>query len=228
VRVGAHESPSGLAPNPLPPSGRGSKGFTVVTGIAAALHRENIDTDIIIPSREITSPAREGFGPKAFAPWRYTAPGGPEDPSFVLNRGPWRQAVILIAGANFGCGSSREMAVWALAQFGLRCVIAPSFGAIFQNNCVRNALLPVVLPAATVAELAALAADEAAPLVLTIDLEAARVRRPDGREHAFELEAMDREMLLTGLDAIDRTWQQHAAIVDYEARDRIRRPWAWS
>ena len=196
-----------------------------VEGIAAPLLRENIDTDVIIPSREITSPAREGFGPKLFAPWRYLAPGGPENPEFVLNREPWRAARILIAGRNFGCGSSREMAVWALVQFGIRCVIAPSFGAIFRNNCVRNALLPVDLPEADVDALAAAAAR--APLVLTVDLEACEVRAHDGARHAFTIDPAEREMLLTGMDAIDRTWQQRAAIEAFEAADRERRPWIW-
>jgi 3-isopropylmalate/(R)-2-methylmalate dehydratase small subunit len=196
-----------------------------VEGIAAPLPRENIDTDVIIPSREITSPAREGFGAKLFAPWRYLGPGGPENPEFVLNREPWRQARILIAGRNFGCGSSREMAVWALVQFGIRCVIAPSFGAIFRSNCVRNALLPVELPAATVAALAAEAAR--APLVLTVDLEACEVRAPDGARHAFTIDRAEREMLLTGMDAIDRTWKHRAAIEAFEAADRERRPWIW-
>jgi 3-isopropylmalate/(R)-2-methylmalate dehydratase small subunit len=198
---------------------------SVIEGLAAPLHRENIDTDIIIPSREITSPAREGFGAKLFAPWRFTAPGGPEDSSFILNREPWRHATILIAGANFGCGSSREMAVWALAQFGFRCVIAPSFGAIFKTNCIRNGLLPVELPLDVVTELAAAA--EAAPLTLSVDLPAGVVRWPDGRAHAFALESQDREMLLTGMDAITRTLLQKNAIDAFEAQDRVRRPWAW-
>lgn len=197
-----------------------------IEGIAAPLHRENIDTDSIIPSREITSPSREGFGPKLFAPWRYTGPGGEENPDFVLNRAPWRQAPILIAGANFGCGSSREMAVWALLQHGIRCVIAPSFGAIFRSNCVRNALLPVELPAAVVAQLAAEA--EAGALQLVVDLPAGNVRLPDGSTHAFTLEQQDREMLMTGLDAIARTLQRVAEIDAFEAADRILRPWMWS
>lgn len=197
-----------------------------VEGIAAPLLRDHVDTDVIIPSREITSPAREGFGAKLFAPWRYLAPGGPENPEFVLNREPWRQARILIAGRNFGCGSSREMAVWALVQFGIRCVIAPSFGAIFRSNCVRNALLPVELPEATVHALAAAAT--AGPLALTVDLEACEVRGPGGLRHAFTIDAAEREMLLTGMDAIDRTWRHRAAIEAFEAADRERRPWIWT
>lgn len=199
-----------------------------VEGLAAPLMRDHIDTDVIIPSREITSPAREGFGAKLFAPWRYLAPGGPENPAFVLNREPWRHARILIAGRNFGCGSSREMAVWALVQFGIRCVIAPSFGAIFRANALRNALLPVELPAPTVEALAAAA--EAAPLMLTVDLEANEVRGRDaqgGIRHPFAIDADEREMLLTGLDAIDRTWQHRPAIEAFEAADRVRRPWVW-
>lgn len=195
-----------------------------IEGIAAPLLRDNIDTDVIIASRDITSPSRDGLGARLFAPWRFDAAGA-EQPDFVLNRGPWRQASILIAGSNFGCGSSREMAVWALAQFGFRCVIAPSFGAIFKTNCIRNGLLPVELPAGSVQALAAAA--ELAPLVLTVDLPAGTVRVPDGTTHAFTLESQDREMLLTGMDAITRTGQHHAAIDAFEAQDRVRRPWAW-
>jgi len=198
-----------------------------VEGIAAALLRENIDTDIIIASRDITSPSRDGFGPRLFAPWRYDGPGGPERPDFVLNQQPWRAAVILIAGANFGCGSSREMAVWALRQFGIRCVIAPSFGAIFQGNCIKNGVLPVVLPAARVAALGALAASAAQPLTLAIDLQACQVQQPDGSCDGFVVGARDREMLLAGLDEIDLTWQYRADIEAFEAADRLRRPWVW-
>jgi 3-isopropylmalate/(R)-2-methylmalate dehydratase small subunit len=196
-----------------------------IEGIAAPLLRENIDTDVIIPSREITSPSREGFGAKAFAPWRYTAPGGPEDPAFVLNTEPFRRAVILITGANFGCGSSREMAVWALAQWGLQAIVAPSFGSIFRANCVRNGLVPVVLEAALVAALAARA--ERGQSGWVVDLAAQRIAEPDGSAHAFDFDADEREMLLSGLDAIDRTWQHLAAIEAFEARDRIERPWVW-
>jgi 3-isopropylmalate/(R)-2-methylmalate dehydratase small subunit len=198
-----------------------------IEGFAAPLLRDNIDTDTIIPSRDITSPSREGFGPKAFAPWRYLSPGGPENPEFVLNRGPWRQAAILIGGRNFGCGSSREMAVWALAQFGLKAVVAASFGAIFRQNCVRNGLVPVELPHAVVARLAEQAADEAKPLSLVIDVQAQVLIEPDNTRHAFALDTADHETLLTGLDAIDRTWQHRAVIEAFEARDRLLRPWVW-
>ena len=201
--------------------------FTRVEGLAAPLMRENIDTDIIIPSRDITSPARDGFGPKLFAPWRYDGPGGAERADFVLNQEPWRAAVILIAGANFGCGSSREMAVWALRQFGFRCVIAPSFGAIFAGNCIKNGVLPVVLPAERVAALAAAAAHASTPLILTVDLHRCQVQQPGGPRDRFDIGLRDRDMLLAGLDEIDLTWQRRAEIYAFEAADRLQRPWVW-
>lgn len=197
-----------------------------IEGVAAPLLRDNIDTDVIIPSREITSPSREGYGAKLFAPWRYHAPGGPENADFVLNQGPCRQARILIAGANFGCGSSREMAVWALAQFGIRCVIAAGFGAIFRDNCIRNGLLPVELPAATVATLAACAASR--PAGWCVDLSTCTVHEPSGTTHPFTIDAHEREQLLAGRDAIDLTWQHRSAIEAFEAADRQRRPWIWA
>jgi 3-isopropylmalate/(R)-2-methylmalate dehydratase small subunit len=196
-----------------------------IEGLAAPLMRDHIDTDIIIPSRHITSPSREGLGAKLFAPWRFTA-SGDEDSRFILNQQPWRQASILLAGRNFGCGSSREMAVWALLQFGFRCVIAPSFGAIFRDNCVRNALLPVELPQAVVNALATAAT--AAPLTLVIDLQSCEVLAPDGNTYSFTLPAPDRDMLLTGLDATSHTLQQqHANIEAFENADRLLRPWMW-
>ena len=198
--------------------------FTTAHGIAAALLRENIDTDILIPSREITSPAREGYGPKLFTSWRYLASGG-EDPDFVLNREPWRSASILITGANFGCGSSREMAAWALAQFGFRALIAPSFGSIFRTNCLRNGLLPVTLPADAVATLGVLASTQA--ITVTVDLLACEVRAQGGVRWPFEIDEHEREMLLTGMDAIDRTWQLRVDIKAFEAADRAARPWVW-
>lgn len=199
---------------------------THVTGIAAALLRDNIDTDVIIPSREITSPGRDGYGAKLFSPWRYRSPGGPENPDFVLNRGPWRHARILVAGRNFGCGSSREMAVWAIAQFGIGCIVAPSFGAIFRDNCVRNAVVPVVLPEDEVAALAAEA--DASPREWRVDVAAGELRTAGGRIHRFALDDGDRQQLLTGNDAVAHTLQAHGAAIDaYEALDRRRRPWAW-
>jgi 3-isopropylmalate/(R)-2-methylmalate dehydratase small subunit len=199
---------------------------THVHGVAAALLRDNIDTDVIIPSREITSPGREGYGAKLFSPWRYLSPGGPENPDFVLNREPWRQARILVAGRNFGCGSSREMAVWAIAQFGIGCIVAPSFGAIFRDNCVRNAVVPVVLPEDAVALLAAEA--EAAQGTWHVDVAAGSLRSAAGHEHRFVLDEGDRQRLLTGHDAVELTLRSHGAAIDaFEVRDRLHRPWAW-
>jgi 3-isopropylmalate/(R)-2-methylmalate dehydratase small subunit len=199
--------------------------FVRIEGIAAPLHRPNIDTDAIIPSREITLPGREGYGEKLFSPWRYLEPDRRENPDFVLNRAPFRAATILIAGDNFGCGSSREMAVWALRQFGFRVVIAPSFGAIFRSNCLRNGILPVALPAATVAGLAARA--EAGDLVLAVDLESCAVTTPDGASHVFAVEAREREMMLEGLDDIALTLRRKGEIEAFQARDREARPWIW-
>jgi 3-isopropylmalate/(R)-2-methylmalate dehydratase small subunit len=134
---------------------------------------------------------------------------------------------VLLAGRNFGCGSSREMAVWALSQFGIRAIVAPSFGAIFAANCIRNGLVPVVLEEAAVLALAAQASDAASALVLRIDVQASRVEAPDGCHWPFVLTAADRDLLLTGQDAIDRTLSLRAALDAWEAQDRQRRPWVW-
>lgn len=202
--------------------------FTRVQGIAAPLLRDNIDTDLLIPSREMTSPGKEGYGEKLLAPWRYeTAADGTrrERPEFVLNRAPFRQASILIAGANFGSGSSREQAAWALRQFGIRAVIAPSFGTIFQNNCYRNGLLPIVLPLSEVQRLAQAA--ESGGLKLTVDLKLNRVERPDGDPLSFHIPASERDMLLAGVDAIGLTLQRQAQITAFQQADRAQRPWIW-
>ncbi len=203
--------------------------FVRHTGIAAPLLRDNIDTDLLIPSREITSPGKDGYGEKLLAPWRYlpAADGARvENPEFVLNRPAFRQAGILIAGRNFGSGSSREAAVWAVRQFGLRCVIAPSFGAIFQNNCYRNGVLPVVLPEAEVAALAQEA--EGGTLLLTVDLEANAVCAGE-RRWPFAVPASERAMLLEGLDAIGLTLARNGArIAAFQHADRAARPWVWA
>jgi 3-isopropylmalate/(R)-2-methylmalate dehydratase small subunit len=200
--------------------------FVRIKALAAPLLRPNVDTDVIIPSREITSPSREGFGEKLFASWRYLEPDRRPNPDFVLNRAPFDRAQILIAGENFGCGSSREMAVWAIRQFGFRCVIAPSFGAIFQANCYRNGVLPVVLPKADVEALGREA--EAGALELEVDLEACTVTAPGDRVLAFAVGSPEREMLLAGLDAIGLTLKRRDEIAAFQARDRAARPWIWS
>ena len=202
--------------------------FTTHTGIAAPLRRINIDTDAIIPSREMTTVTKRGLSGGLFAGWRYTDPKArTPDPDFVLNQPAYADSTILLSGHNFGCGSSREHAVWALVEFGIRCIIAPSFGAIFQNNCVRNGLLPVELPDATVQTLAEQVADDPQHHRVTVDLTVCTVTAPDGRMHGFALADGHRHILLNGLDPIGVT-QQHQAAIDAFARDdRRRRPWAY-
>lgn len=196
--------------------------FTRLTGVAAPLFRPNIDTDAIIPSREMKRVSKEGLGEGMFADWRYSdVAARVENPDFVLNRPGFRKAPILVAGPNFGCGSSREHAVWALQDYGVRCVIAPSFGAIFQGNCVRNGILPLVLPEPAVAALAKVAG----PQVLTVDLAAQTVRVPDGTELPFTIPPADKEMLLEGLDAIGVTCKRLPAIQSFEGAYRARQPW---
>jgi 3-isopropylmalate/(R)-2-methylmalate dehydratase small subunit len=199
--------------------------FVRVKALAAPLMRPNVNTDVIIPSLEITSPSREGFGAKLFASWRFVGPGRTPNPDFVLNRAPFDRAQILVAGENFGCGSSREMAVWAIRQFGFRCVIAPSFGAIFQASCYRNGVLPVVLPKADVESLGRDA--ESGTLELEVDLESRTVTVPGGRTFRFEVGESEREMMLAGLDAIGVTLKRRAEILAFQARDRELRPWIY-
>lgn len=198
--------------------------FVTVSGTAAPLPLDNVSTDALIPSRLITSVSRAGYGPKLFGNWRYRADGS-EDPAFVLNQPPYRDSRILIAGAFFGCGSSREMAVWALRQFGIRCVIAPSFAPIFRQNCLGNGVLPVVLARDAVQRLAAQA--RGTPGGWHVDLQACRLTAPDGAQHVFEIDADERRRLLLGLDPIALTLQRQAAIDAFVEADRQRRPWMW-
>lgn len=199
--------------------------FTVHTGVAAPLLRINIDTDAIIPSREMKRVSKTGLGDGLFAGWRYTAPGGREpNPEFVLNRPVFKAASILLAGVNFGCGSSREHAVWALKEYGFRAIVAPSFGAIFYNNCIRNGLLPLELPEDVVQSLAT-ATREGAPL--TIDLQRCEVVSPDGAVHSFQIQPALREMLLEGLDPVALTLKLQDRIDAFQSQDRIERPWIY-
>ncbi len=202
--------------------------FTRVQGIAAPLLRDNIDTDLLIPSREMTSPGKGGYGEKLLTPWRYLpAQDGVrrENPEFVLNREPFRRTVFLISGANFGSGSSREQAAWALRQFGIRAILAPSFGAIFANNCYRNGLLPISLPQPEIEALAHEA--EGGLLQLTADLEHNRLEAPDGRQWPLQVPASEREMMLAGIDAIGLTLRRTAQITTFQEADRRNRPWIW-
>jgi len=195
-----------------------------VEGTAAPLMRANVDTDVIIPMGRLLRAARDELGRYAFEPLRYREDGS-ENPDFVLNQPAFRDAPILLGGRNFGCGSSREMAVWAIKGMGIRCVIAPSFGTIFQNNCFQNSVLPIELPEETVEAMAAEAREGGANARFTVDLAANHITCPSGRTIAFEVMAARREALLEGLDDIGMTMRRADAIATFQARDRTARPW---
>jgi 3-isopropylmalate/(R)-2-methylmalate dehydratase small subunit len=201
--------------------------FTTVSGPAAPLLRANIDTDAIIRVDRLVGTAKAEMGAYLFEVLR-RRPDGSEDPDFVLNREPFRSAPILLAGPNFGCGSSREGAVWALLGAGIRAVIAPSFSDIFESNALQNGLIPVVLPLATVEALAAEAERAPGQARVTVDLERSVVIGPEGREHRFAIDPARREALLAGLDDIGLTLRQRDAIAAWQEADRTRRPWVWT
>jgi 3-isopropylmalate/(R)-2-methylmalate dehydratase small subunit len=201
--------------------------FTRLTGVAAPLMRHNVDTDAIIPGRELMKVTKTGYAEGLFANWRYTDGDRAEDPDFVLNRQPYRKAVILLAGHNFACGSSREVAAWALRDFGIRCVIAPSYGHIFHANCFRNSMLPVTLPIEQVEAIAAQVEQSGGRKPVTVDLESCTVTAPDGQQFSFTLAELARTALLEGLDAISSTLRYADRIAAYQARDRVRRPWVY-
>ena len=207
--------------------------FTVHKGLVAPMDRENVDTDAIIPKQFLKSIKKTGFGPNLFDEWRYLdqpgEPGVPEsarkpNPDFVLNQPRYKGASILIARKNFGCGSSREHAPWALDQYGFRAVIAPSFADIFFNNCFKNGLLPIVLPESVVAQLF----DEVAAFPgyeLKIDLERQVVVRPQGEETAFDVIPFRKYCLLNGFDDIGLTLRQKDKIAAFEAQRLATKPW---
>jgi 3-isopropylmalate/(R)-2-methylmalate dehydratase small subunit len=202
--------------------------FRALRAVAAPILRANVDTDAIIPSREMKSVSKTGLAEGLFAGWRYTAIGGRDpNPDFVLNQPAYTGTKILLGGENFGCGSSREHAVWALHEYGIRVVIAPSFSPIFRGNCVRNGIVPVMLTSAQIAALAEFVAIDPATRQLEVDLEAQEVRAGDSILR-FELESEAREMLLEGLDGIDLTLKHRADIDAFVARDRVQRPWIYS
>ena len=198
--------------------------FTVVTGVAAPLPMINIDTDKIIPKQYLTTVKRTGLGKALFDELRHR-PDGSDNPDFVLNQPAYRQTKILVAGANFGCGSSREHAPWALMDFGIRCVIAESFADIFYNNCFQNGLLPIKLPAAVVAALME-DAKKGSNARLTIDLEKQEITRPDGGTVHFEIDAFRKHCFLNGLDDIGLTMQKDKSIAAFEAKRKLSQPWA--
>jgi 3-isopropylmalate/(R)-2-methylmalate dehydratase small subunit len=202
------------------------QGFTTLTGIAAPLPKANVDTDQIIPARFLKAITRSGFGRNLFANFRYREDRS-ENPDFVLNQEPYRKAEILIAFENFGCGSSREHAPWALLDFGIRCVIAPDFADIFHNNCFKNGVLPVRLPR-EVCEKLMEDARLGANARVTVDLERQVVVRPNGEEIPFEIDPLRRHLLLNGLDDIGQTLQHAPAIDAFEAKQRAAQPWLYA
>lgn len=206
--------------------------FDVVTGIVAPLDRANVDTDAIIPKQFLKSIRRAGFGPNLFDEWRYLDHGEPDqdnskrplNPDFILNQPRYRGARILLARTNFGCGSSREHAPWALLDYGFRVLIAPSFADIFYNNCFKNGLLPIVLDAAVVDRLFRAVAATAG-YQLTVALAAQTITTPMGEAIPFNVESFRKHCLLNGLDDIGLTLQHQDAIKRYEARRRKEAPW---
>lgn len=200
--------------------------FTTLTAVAAYYPRANVDTDLIIRVERCAKVEKNGLGKYAFEMARFLADGS-DNPEFPLNNGPFREAQILVGNINFGCGSSREMAVWAIAGLGIRCVIAPSFGEIFFGNCFQNGLLPVILPQATVETIGAVLAADPANAKLTVDLSRQVVVAPDGSEHTFAIEPLRKKALLEGLDEIGLTRLREPEIVAFQARDRVKRPWIY-
>ena len=197
--------------------------FDQLTGVAAPLAILNIDTDMIIPKQFLKTIKRSGLGKNLFDEMRYDRDGN-EMADFVLNRGPYRQAEILVAGDNFGCGSSREHAPWALLDFGIRCVISTSFADIFYNNCFKNGILPIVVSPDARDALLADAADTENP-ELSIDLVAQTIRRPNGVTISFEVDAFRKKCLLEGLDDIGLTMEKSGSIDDFEANRTQKQPW---
>ncbi|VAW88987.1 3-isopropylmalate dehydratase small subunit [hydrothermal vent metagenome] len=208
------------------------KKFIKLTGITMPLDRANVDTDAIIPKQFLKSIKRSGFGPNLFDEWRYLDHGEPGmenhgrplNPDFVLNKKRYQGASVLLARKNFGCGSSREHAPWALEDFGIRCIIASSFADIFFNNCFKNGILPIVQDEAVVDELFKVC-EATEGYQLTVDLAAQTIAPPDGESFAFEVEAFRKHCLLNGLDDIGLTLQHVDDIKAYEVRREVEAPW---
>ena len=202
------------------------KKFTTLSGPAAALDKINVDTDQIIPKQYLTAITKAGLGKGLFHDFRYDMDDN-ERAEFVLNQDPWRAAKILVSGENFGCGSSREHAPWSFDDFGIRCVIAPSFADIFFNNCGKNGILLIAMPEADVATLMA---DAARPdtCEMTVDLEAQTIARADGSTMSFEIEESRKHRLLNGLDDIELTLQNRGAIDSFEGKQKAALPWLYA
>jgi 3-isopropylmalate/(R)-2-methylmalate dehydratase small subunit len=197
--------------------------FNELTGVAAPLPMINVDTDMIIPKQFLKTIKRTGLGKSLFYEMRFDTAGN-ENPDFVLNKAAYRNAKILIAGANFGCGSSREHAPWAIMDFGIKCVIASSFADIFYNNCFKNGILPIVLPQSEIDKLLD-DASRGANATITVDLEAQEIHGPDGGTIRFDIDPFRKKCLLEGLDDIGLTLQKQDGIAAFEARQQVGRPW---
>jgi 3-isopropylmalate/(R)-2-methylmalate dehydratase small subunit len=197
--------------------------FTTLTGVAAPLKIINVDTDMIIPKQYLKTIKRTGLGKGLFSEQRYKDDGS-ENPDFILNKAAYRQAKILVAGDNFGCGSSREHAPWALADFGIRCVISTSFGDIFYNNCFKNGILPIRVSQEELDKLFD-DADRGSNATVTVDLENQEIRGPDGGAIRFEIDPFRKHCLFNGLDDIGLTKQKQTSIDVFEAKERVERPW---
>src|ERR1700678_2291638 len=198
--------------------------FTVLEGVAAPMRMINVDTDMIIPKQYLKSIKRTGFGAGLFAEKRYRDDGS-ENPDFVLNKPAYRKAKVLVAGDNFGCGSSREHAPWALKDFGITCVISTSFGDIFYNNCFKYGILPIAISAGDLAKLFD-DAERGANATLTVDLAKQEIRGPDGGTVKFEIDAFRKHCLLNGLDDIGLTMEKKSSIDSYEEKAKAERAWA--
>jgi 3-isopropylmalate/(R)-2-methylmalate dehydratase small subunit len=197
--------------------------FTKLTGVAAPLPMRNVDTDMIIPKQFLKTIKRTGLGKSLFFELRYDD-AGKEISEFVLNQPAYRDAKILVTGENFGCGSSREHAPWALLDFGFRCVIAPSFADIFYNNCFQNGILPIMLPQADVDKLMD-DASRGANATITVDLESQEIRGPDGGAIKFDIDPFRKHCLLNGLDNIGLTMKKHEHIQTFEEKAAVAKPW---
>ena len=197
--------------------------FEKITGIAAPMPLINIDTDMIIPKQFLKTIKRSGLGVNLFDEMRYDD-NGDEIPDFVLNKPAYRSSEIIVAGDNFGCGSSREHAPWAIRDFGIRCVIAPAFADIFHNNCFKNGILPIVLPQEQV-DVLMKDAEKGANARMEVDLVEQKVTTSDGEVFAFEVDEFKKRCLLEGLDDIGQTFQKLAAIDVFEVKATVARPW---
>lgn len=197
--------------------------FTTLTGVAAPLDVRNVDTDMIIPKQFLKTIKRTGLGKNLFDEHRYTQDGA-EKPDFVLNKPAYRNAQILVAGDNFGCGSSREHAPWALLDFGIRCVISTSFADIFYNNCFKNGILPIIVDQETLDKLMD-DAERGANATISVDLETQEIKGPDGGTVKFDVDPFRKHCLLNGLDDIGLTLQKNDKIDAFEARRQTTQPW---